>query len=69
MPTIKTTRQPLCPLRDGEPCMGAMCAWSRHTVNDDGMWLFSCAIAGEGHGVAVIDRRGGERKPDPVERT
>ena len=47
--------------------MGAMCAWSRHTVNEKGMWLFTCAIPAQGgeHGLAVIDRR----DKYPVERT
>lgn len=50
--------------------MGAMCAWSRHTVNEKGMWLFTCAMAskdGTEHGLAVVDRRGPH--DDPVERT
>ena len=62
--------QPICPFRNDAKCMGAMCAWSRHTVNEGGMWLFTCAVASRGgseHGLAVIDRREGSK--DPVERT
>jgi len=60
--------QPICPIRKDAKCIGAMCAWSRHTVNEKGMWLFTCAIPAQGgdeHGLAVIDRR----DKDPVERT
>lgn len=50
--------------------MGAMCAWSRHYVNDNGMWLFTCAMVtrdDDEHGLAVIAKR--EQGADPVERT
>lgn len=50
--------------------MGAMCAWSRHHVNDKGMWLFTCGIVpceDGAHGLAVIAKR--EQGADPVERT
>jgi len=63
--------QPICPMRNDAKCMGAACAWSRHTVNDHGMWLFTCALVDNGetwpHGLAVIDRRG--EYDDPVDRT
>lgn len=63
--------QPLCPIRSDAPCIGACCAWSRHTVEDNGMWLFTCAAVDNGirgDGLAVIDRRS-EDKPDPIDRT
>jgi len=60
--------QPLCPIRRDAPCIGACCAWSRHTANDQGMLLFTCAMSGSRPGSAVIDRRD-EDKPDPIDRT
>lgn len=60
--------QPICPIRKDAKCMGAMCAWSRHYFNDNGMRVFTCGIVAredDMHGLAVIDRR----DKDPVERT
>lgn len=57
---------PICPLRDTR-CIGAGCAWSRHTVEMGGMWLFSCAVPTESEGLPVIDRR--EPGKDPCERS
>lgn len=50
--------QPLCPIRNDAHCMGAPCALSLRHVRDDGVWVFSCALAGDGEGRAVIDERG-----------
>ena len=62
--------QPICPIRSDQKCMGAMCAWSRHHVNDKGMWLFTCGMVpceDGAHGLAVIAKH--EQGKDPVERT
>lgn len=58
--------QPLCPLRGDAKCMGAVCAWSRRTVREDGVWVFTCAACGGADGVPVVDERPEGR--DPVER-
>ena len=38
--------QPLCPIRQDAKCMGAPCAMSLRSVRDDGVWVFTCALAG-----------------------
>lgn len=58
--------QPLCPIRNDAKCMGAPCAWSRRTVQEDGVWCFTCGIPRIGD-LPVIDRR--PMGQDPVERS
>lgn len=60
--------QPICPLRGDAKCVGAVCALSlaHHSGVTDELH-YSCALAGEGHDRAVIDRR--EPAKDPVGRT
>ena len=47
--------------------MGAPCAYSVRHVREDGVWVFTCAMAGEGRGRAIIDSRTEDK--DPCERT
>lgn len=59
--------QPICPIRSDAKCMGATCAWSVRHVRDDGVWVFTCAVAEMAAGVrlgraAVIDSRGEEKR-------
>lgn len=66
MPNLPNRRiQPLCPIRSDAKCMGAPCAWSRRTVQEDGVWVFTCGIPRIGD-LPVIDRR--PIDADPVER-
>lgn len=59
--------QPICPIRSDAKCMGAPCAWSVRHVRDDGVWVFTCAVAEMAAGVrlgkaGVIDQRDDERR-------
>ena len=59
--------QPLCPIRDDAKCMGAPCAWSVRHVRDDGVWVFTCAVAelascGRDGKAIVVDERTTERR-------
>lgn len=59
--------QPLCPIRLDAKCMGAPCAMSLRSVRDDGVWVFTCALAGVGEGRTIVDERRDSK--DPCDRT
>lgn len=47
--------------------MGAPCAMSLRSVRDDGVWVFTCALAGVGEGRTIVDERRDSK--DPCDRT